>query len=79
MMKVNFRLANKLPESQTLIIEPWADELQMPAGATYHVVAEGAPESAFEIEIRSDAITLYAHDNAGALVAVFDEHGKQVF
>jgi len=79
MMKTKFRLANRLTESRTLIIEPWADELEMAPGATYNIVAEGAPDSAFEIEIKSDAIILYAHDNAGALVTVFDEDGKAVF
>jgi len=79
MMKTKFRLANRLPESHTLLIEPWGEELQIPSGATYNIVAEGAPDSAFEIEIQSDAIILFAHDNAGALVTVFDEHGHSVF
>lgn len=79
MERVKVRLANRLAASRTLVLEPWAHELPFPPNATYLLVAEGDLASAFEIELSGDRVTVYAFDNAGAMLELYDEAGQQQF
>ena len=79
MERVKVRLANKLEVSRTLVLEPWAHELPFPPGATYLLVAEGDLAYALEVELSTDCVTVYAFDNAGAMLELYDETGHQLF
>ena len=79
MERVKLRIRNELATERTLILEPWAYELPFPPGVTYLVVAEGDLAYAFEVQFGEQYVTVYAHDNAGASLELYDADGRQLF
>ena len=79
MATVRLRVANRHATAQTLVIEPWADELTLAPGQTVTITSEGELSSALEIEVEPGRLTFYAFDSAGAMARVHDSEGKQLF
>jgi hypothetical protein len=50
-------------------LEPWGEQIEMPAGATFTVTAEAEQQGSFEVEHGADEITLWAWPSA--IVKVF--------
>ena len=56
-------------------LEPWGEQIEMPAGATFTVTAEAEQQGFFEVEHGTDEITLWAWPSAN--VKVFCE-GEEI-
>ncbi len=65
------RLQVKNPHPYPLIlhIEPWGEELVMPAGRTYEVVAEGPHDGCLEVSSQQDHFFVFGW--SGSVVSVF--------
>jgi hypothetical protein len=60
-----FSLINGSPEEMLLILEPWAEEYQVPTGAVIEVVGEGGiVDGEFEVEYTSNGIIIYGWDGS---------------
>ncbi len=57
----------------TLVLEPWGESYTMPAGALFHVEAEGPDREELEVAFQNGSITVWAWP--GATVRLF--HGDE--
>ena len=78
-VSVPIRIANQGERPQTLVLEPWAHELDLAPGCTYTIVSEGDTSQPMEIAIAESTITVYCFDTAGATMSVFAEDGSKLF
>jgi hypothetical protein len=65
----NLRLQNSSSASRNLRVEPWGDEVSIPAGVTFDIVAQGPPGDCLEIESGDDDLVVYGWP--GSTIAVF--------
>ena len=66
---VTLRVRNSRSQGVTFVLEPWASELPMPAGAIFEVVACGPTGDTLEAEFEEERIVVYAWP--GSLAQVF--------
>jgi hypothetical protein len=68
---VHLRIRNSRPYALTLRIEPWAEELPMPAGSLYEIVAQGPDDDCIEVSSNNEAFTVYGW--SGSIISVFQD------
>src|SRR5437588_8229451 len=72
---VTLRVRNSRSHGVTFVLEPWAEEFPMPAGAIFEVVARGPAGDTLEAEFEEERIVVYAWP--GSLAQVF-HHGVEI-
>jgi hypothetical protein len=70
------RLQNSAKAEITLHLEPWGEQLRMPAGTTFEVVVTGPDRDCMEVVFEGDNVFVYAW--TGSVIAVF-ENEREVF
>jgi hypothetical protein len=65
----SINIRNASGRTLTFNLEPWGEQTEMPAGATFTVTAEAGQQGSFEVEHDEDEITLWVWP--GAVVKVF--------
>jgi hypothetical protein len=68
---VHLRIRNSRPYALTLRIEPWAEELLMPAGSIYEIVAQGPDDDCIEISSNDEAFVVYGW--SGSIISIFQD------
>jgi hypothetical protein len=71
------RLTNRLDVARTVVLEPWAGEYRLPAGAQLEIAVEGTPSTPLEVELEADRITVYAFDTTDAMLTAYRD-GRQL-
>jgi hypothetical protein len=79
LVELKIRIHNSLTKSRILVLEPWASEIELPAGETFLLVSEGDPAFPMEFELLDDRVVIYAFDSAGAMLSLYNEAGQKVF
>jgi len=78
-LSVPIRIANRTARTQSLVLEPWAHELNLGPGQVYTVIAEGDPSYPMAIDFSEGTITVHCFDSAGAVMSVIAEDGRRLF
>jgi hypothetical protein len=78
-VEIKIRIQNSQARSRVLVLEPWADEIELPAGETFTLVSEGDPAFPMEFELLEDRVVIYAFDSAGATMSLYNQSGQKVF
>ena len=71
----SINIRNASGKTLTFHLEPWGEQLEMPAGAAFTITAEAEQQGSFEVEHGKDEITLWAWPSA--VVKVFCE-GEEI-
>ena len=66
---MRLRVVNSQSRAITFCLEPWGELYDMPPDAIFEVVGRGPEGDSLELEVSSDAITVYGW--AGSIVEVF--------
>src|SRR5438094_7998575 len=66
---VTLWVRNSRSQGVTFVLEPWASEFPMPAGAVFEIVAHGPTGDTLEAELEEERIVVYAWP--GSLAQVF--------
>jgi hypothetical protein len=75
--RVVVRLTNSLPESRTVVLEPWTGEYKLPSGETLELVAQGNRDKPLEVELVDGRIIVYCFGSEGAQMWIFRD-GKEL-
>jgi hypothetical protein len=57
---------NSSHKAKMLVLEPWAEVYEIPAGKTFDVIADAEQEGSFEVEVGEAEITVYLWSSATA-------------
>ena len=71
----SIQITNSSEATLIFQLEPWGEQIEMPAGATFVVAAEAEQSGAFEVEHCKDGTTVWAWPSA--VVKVFCE-GEEI-
>jgi hypothetical protein len=78
-VEIKIRIRNSQASPRVLVLEPWASEIELPAGETFILVSEGDPAFPMELELLEDRVVIYAFDSAGATMRLYNQSGQKVF
>ena len=70
------RITNSFAEMVVFCVEPWGDEIPLPAGGSFHVRAEGPPQGELEVQVAAGRVTVWGWP--GSTLSVFRPDGTQV-
>lgn len=57
-------VTNSFKDSKLLILEPWAEEFEIPSGKSFEFVGEGEKEGNFEVEFSENAIIVFGWESS---------------
>ena len=75
-VSISIKVTNRLSARQSLVVEPWLTEYDLPPGKTLTVIMTGDPAYPLEIETAPKQVTIHAFDSAGANYTVLDGGNK---
>lgn len=58
------QITNSSEDSKLLILEPWAEEFELPSGKTFEFVGEGEKKGKFEVELSENAIIVFGWESS---------------
>ena len=68
---VFLRLTNSRSAAVTFVLEPWGEQYEMAAGATFDVFAHGPRDDSLEVSMGGDSITVWGW--SGSIVRVYHD------
>jgi hypothetical protein len=67
--KTSISISNLRDKEVTFHLEPWGDQIPMPAGCTFQIIAEARDQGEFEIQYEEDNTIIWGW--SGSILTVY--------